>query len=228
MLRCLIIEDDHEIAHYIANTLREQNHLAFICDNGLDGLLTAQQKTWDIILLDLTLPNGINGLSILTSLRQAGDKTPVIVQSSLALINHRVEGLKAGADDYLAKPFSMTELIARIDAIVRRVHCDSTQFDLSVGDIKINLQTMQVEKSGKKINLPSFEFKLLSYLIINAENVVTIGMLSQAIWPYSFSPPPNLIDQHVNHLRDRLEDHSANPLIRKSGDQGYLLTTRQD
>ena len=226
MWRCLVIEDDLENARYITKGLTELGHVCVICDNGVHALPLAMESTWDVIILDRMLPNRIDGLSILSSLRSVGRKTPVLVLSALTGIDERVTGLNAGGDDYLVKPFSFSELVARLNALVRRSDAHVHQQRLQVDDLVAYLDKRKAERAGRPLALQPREFRLLTYLMLNANNTVTRTMLLEHVWDYRFDPQSNVIDVQVSRLRKKIDSGSDKPLIHTVRGAGYTLADR--
>jgi len=226
MWHCLIIEDDHENARYIANGFTELGHRAVVCHDGVDGLRQATEEHWDVILLDRMLPNDVDGLSILSTLRGLGKKTPVLVLSALSALDERVKGLKAGGDDYLTKPFAFSELVARVEALVRRSRISPETRELNVGDLTLNLLTRQAERAGKGIALQPREFRLLAFLMTHAEQLVTRTMLLESVWEYHFDPQTNVIDVQVSRLRTKIDAGFAYPLIHTVRGSGYIFSAK--
>ncbi|NYT63799.1 response regulator transcription factor [Alcaligenaceae bacterium] len=226
MWHCLIIEDDRENARYIANGLIEMGHVAVVCHDGVEALQNAMKLSWDVIILDRMLPNNIDGLSILQTLRSLGKKMPVLVLSALAAVDDRVNGFKAGGDDYLVKPFAFSELIARLEALIKRTRADDQLRELRVADLTANLATRKVERSGLAIALQPREFRLLIYLLMNAGSVVTRTMLLEAVWDYRFDPQSNVIDVQVSRLRRKIDNGFASALIHTVRGAGYMLTDK--
>jgi len=224
MWQCLIIEDDRENARYLANGLTELGHMVTVCPDGVTGLENAMKDKWDIIILDRILPNQVDGLSILSALRALGKKTPVLVLSALSAVDDRVDGLRAGGDDYLVKPFSYSELVARLDALVRRTRPDLEAKLLRVADLTVNIATQQVQRAGQTISLQPQEFRLLVYLMLNAHRIVTRTMLLETIWGYSFDPQSNVIDVQVSRLRRKIDSNFEPPLIHTIRGAGYTLS----
>lgn len=226
MWHCLIIEDDHENARYIANGFTELGHKAVVCHNGVDGLRRATEEHWDVIILDRMLPNDVDGLSILSTMRGLGKKTPVLVLSALAALDDRVKGLKAGGDDYLTKPFAFSELTARVEALVRRSRTSPSTRELTVGDLVLNLLTRQAERAGKAIALQPREFRLLAFFMTHAEQLVTRTMLLESVWEYHFDPQTNVIDVQVSRLRTKIDAGFAYPLIHTVRGSGYIFSAK--
>lgn len=228
MWQCLIIEDDRDNARYLANGLTELGHWVCVSRDGSSGLENALKDKWDIIILDRILPNQVDGLSILSALRVSGKKTPVLVLSALSAVDDRVDGLKAGGDDYLVKPFSFSELVARMDALVRRTRPDLQAKQLRIADLTINVATQKVQRAERMISLQPQEFRLLLYLMLNVHRVVTRTMLLETIWGYSFDPQSNVIDVQVSRLRRKIDFISTTPLIHTIRGVGYTLSDRKD
>lgn len=228
MWQCLIIEDDRENARYLANGLMELGHIVSVSGDGVSGLENAMKDKWDIIILDRILSNQFDGLSILTTLRALGKRTPVLVLSALSAVDDRVDGLKAGGDDYLVKPFSFSELIARMDALIRRSRPDQEIKELRIADLFVNVATQKVQRAGQPISLQPQEFRLLSYLMVNAHRIVTRTMLLEMIWGYSFDPQSNIIDVQVSRLRRKIDANAVTPLIHTVRGVGYILSDTQD
>lgn len=224
MWRCLIIEDDADNARYIADGFRELGHSPVVCRDGLEGLTRATSESWDIIILDRMLPNDVDGLSILASLRGLGRKTPVLVLSALSALDERVRGLKAGGDDYLTKPFAFSELAARAEALMRRAQAGPEIRQLQIADLKINLLTRNVERAGKAISLQPREFRLLAYLMTHHGQVLTRTMLLEAVWDYNFDPQTNVIDVQINRLRKKIDHGFERALIHTIRGAGYRLS----
>lgn len=226
MWHCLIIEDDRQNACYLANGLTEMGHAVIVCHDGVDALHQAMKTMWDVIILDRMLPDNVDGLSILSTLRALGKKTPVLVLSALAAVDDRIDGLKAGGDDYLVKPFSFSELVARLEALVRRSRVDTELRELRVGDLTANLTTRKVERAGVSIELQPREFRLLIQLMMNADNVVTRTMLLESVWDYRFDPQSNVIDVQVSRLRRKIDIGFSSALIHTVRGAGYILSEK--
>jgi two-component system OmpR family response regulator len=223
-LRCLVIEDEAETCAYICKGLAEAGHLAIPCYDGLDGLRRAINESWDILILDRLLPGQVDGLSILSKLRDLGKTTPVLIVSALTTIDERVRGLRAGGDDYVTKPFAFSELLARIDALLRRANTakDSAAL-LQVADLILDLRTFRVTRASKIIALQPREFRLLEYLMRHEGQVVTRTMLFEAVWDYRFDPQTNIIDVQVSRLRNKVDKDFSPTLIHTIRGVGYSL-----
>ncbi|MEI6160961.1 MAG: response regulator transcription factor [Roseococcus sp.] len=222
-MRILLIEDDESTAAYIAKGLREEGHVVDHAANGRDGLFLAMGEPFDIIVTDRMLP-GPDGLSIIRALRMAQITTPVLVLTALGEVEKRVEGLEAGADDYLAKPFAFAELRARIRALARRpAGPPAEQSTLSLGDLRMDLLTRVAMRGTRKLDLMPTEWRLLEYLLRHAGQVVTRTMLLEGVWDYHFDPQTNVIDVHVSRLRQKVDKPFATPLIHTVRNAGYML-----
>jgi two-component system OmpR family response regulator len=224
MWRCLVIEDDLHNARYIAEGLRAMGHVAVTCSDGSSALARATGESWDLIILDRMLPNDVDGLSILATLRGLGKRTPVLVLSALSALDERVRGLKAGGDDYLTKPFAFSELAARAEALVRRSRPEREIRILELADVKLDLTARQVERGGRAIALQPREFRLLAYFMSHPGQVLTRTMLLEAVWNYQFDPQTNVIDVQVSRLRGKLDAGGARPLIQTVRGVGYRMS----
>lgn len=223
-MRALLIEDDKEVAVYVSKGLKEQGFTVDVAADGKDGLGMASTESYDIMIVDRMLPK-LDGLSILKSIRAAENHTPVIILSALGEVDDRIKGLKSGGDDYLVKPFSFSELLARIEALIRRseVTPDSAVTSLQVGDLEMDLLSRKVNRAGVKIDLQSREFKLLEYLVKHQGQVVTRTMLLENVWNYHFDPQTNVIDVHISRLRAKIDKEFEHPLIRTVRGAGYVI-----
>jgi len=224
MHRCLIIEDDTHNALYIAKGLKEIGYDATVCADAIDGMELAVSAEWDVIILDRMLPQGIDGLSILTALREMGKRTPVLILSALSAIDERVRGLQAGCNDYLTKPFAFPELAARVEALLRWTQPNEVIRELCVEDLKVNLLTRSVERGGRPLSLQPREFRLLVYMMTHKGQVLTRTMLLESVWNYQFDPQTNVIDAHISRLRNKVDKGFAVPLIHTRRNLGYILT----
>jgi two-component system OmpR family response regulator len=222
-MRCLVIEDEAETARYIGNGLAEAGHAATLCRDGVEGLDLAAHEDWDVVILDRMLPGGIDGLSLVSTLRGLGKPTPVLILSALASLDERVRGLRAGGDDYLTKPFAFSELLARIEALSRRAAPREELRELSVADLKLDLRTRRAERAGQPIALQPREFRLLEYLVRHQGQVVTRTMLLEAVWDYYFDPQTNVIDVQISRLRGKIDKDFAPKLLRTVRGVGYMI-----
>jgi two-component system OmpR family response regulator len=222
-MRILLIEDDAATAAYIAKGLREEGHVVDHAANGRDGLFLAMGEPFDIIVTDRMLP-GPDGLSIIRALRMAQITTPILVLTALGEVEKRVEGLEAGADDYLAKPFAFAELRARIRALARRpAGPPAEQSVLTLGELRMDLLTRVATRGARKLDLMPTEWRLLEYLLRHAGQVVTRTMLLEKVWDFSFDPTTNVVDVHVSRLRRKLDLPGEAPMIRTVRGAGYAL-----
>jgi two-component system OmpR family response regulator len=221
-MHILIIEDDADTAAYMRKGLSEAGYTVDHADNGRDGLFHATSGSFDAIIMDRMLP-GLDGLSVLQALRAAKISTPVLILSALGQVDDRVKGLKAGGDDYLSKPFAFSELLARIEALLRRRDAQSVETKLTVGDLELDLLTRQVRRAGKPIDLQPRELRLLEYLMRHAGQVVTRTMLLEGVWDYHFDPQTNVIDVHISRLRQKLDKGFERPLLHTMRGAGYSI-----
>ncbi|ALN62983.1 response regulator [Lysobacter antibioticus] len=222
-MRVLLVEDDPHTAGFIAKGLREDGHAVDQAGNGKDGLFLATTEHYDALVLDRMLP-GLDGLVVLQTLRGAGNRTPVLLLTALGEVDHRVEGLRAGADDYLVKPFAYAELSARLDSILRRGQAGGSEpTRLRVADLELDLLSREARRGDKRIELQPREFRLLEYLMRQAERVVTRTMLLEAVWDYHFDPQTNVIDVHISRLRQKIDQGHARPLLHTVRGAGYRL-----
>ena len=225
-MRILLIEDDPETARFIRKGLAEAGHVLDHAGDGRQGLLLALDAEHDAVVVDRMLP-GLDGLSIVRSLRAAHRSTPVLVLSALGEVDDRVEGLRAGGDDYLVKPFALAELSARLEALVRRriagADAAAPVTRLEVADLEMDLLARAVKRGGHGIELKPREFRLLEYLMRHAGQVVTRTMLLEAVWDYHFDPQTNVIDVHVSRLRRKIDRDFGPPLIHTVRGAGYVI-----
>ncbi|GLR77379.1 DNA-binding response regulator [Azospirillum oryzae] len=218
----MIIEDDPETAGYLQTGLREQGHSVECVGNGRDGLLLAAGQPFDALVVDRMLP-GLDGLSVLKTLRGAGVKTPVLLLTALGGIGDRVEGLEAGGDDYLVKPFAFAELLARLNALVRRPPLNDVPTVLRVADLEMDLLKRSVTRGGASIDLQPREFQLLEYLMRNAGRVTTRTMLLEHVWDFHFDPKTNIVETHISRLRAKVDRGRSRELICTVRGAGYTL-----
>jgi two-component system OmpR family response regulator len=224
-MKILLVEDNERMAGFLLKGLREQGHTVDHAGNGRDGLFLASSEPYDAMILDRMLPGGVEGLGIVEALRATGNKTPILILSALGEVDDRIRGLRAGGDDYLAKPFAFGELVARLDALVRRASDVGPEPELSVGDLRMDPRSRTVTRAGKPIQLQPREFRLLEYLLRHAGQVVTRTMLLENVWDYHFDPQTNVIDSHVSKLRRKIDADFAVPLLHTVRGAGYKLAT---
>ncbi len=221
-MRILVIEDDREAAEYVLKGLRESGYTVDHAANGKDGLFLALSEPYDAMVVDRMLP-GPDGLSIVESVRKSNITTPVLFLSALGEVEDRVAGLKAGGDDYLAKPYSFSELLARIEALLRRAGAQPENTFLKVGDLEMDLLARKVVRQGKRVYLHPREFRLLEYLMRHAGQVVTRTMLLENVWEYHFDPQTNVIDVHISRLRQKIDKPFDKPILETVRGAGYKL-----
>ena len=223
-MKVLLIEDDQETLAYIARGLREQGHVVDQADNGRDGLFLAADGGHDVLIVDRMLP-GLDGIGVVQMLRKSGVKAPVLFLTALGGVGDRVQGLEAGGDDYLVKPFAFAELIARINALARRPPLSETPTVLRVADLEMDLLKRTVTRAGKPIDLQPREFQLLEFLLRNADRVVTRTMLLESVWDLHFDPKTNIVETHISRLRSKLSQHGGPELIHTVRGAGYAVRT---
>jgi two-component system, OmpR family, response regulator len=224
-MKILLVEDNERVAGFLVKGLREEGHTVDHAANGRDGLFFATSESYDTIIMDRILPGGIEGLGIVEALRATGNKTPILILSALGEVDDRIRGLRAGGDDYLVKPFAFGELVARLDALVRRARDAGPTTDLAVGDLRMDPRSRTVTRAGKQIQLQPREFRLLEFLMRHAGQVVTRTMLLENVWDYHFDPQTNVIDSHVSKLRRKIDAGFALPLLHTIRGAGYKLAT---
>jgi two-component system, OmpR family, response regulator len=221
-MRILLVEDDAGTADFILKGLRQSGYTLDHADNGKDGLFLALEYPFDVIILDRMLP-GLDGLTLLKTLRSTGNHTPVLVLSALGEVDDRVEGLHAGSDDYLVKPFAMAELQARLEAVLRRGDVKLAETTLRLGDLELDRLTHGARRGRRHIELQPREYQLLEYLILHAGQVVTRTMLLEGVWDYHFDPQTNVIDVHISRLRAKIDKGEERPLLHTVRGAGYCL-----
>ena len=221
-MQILVIEDDARVAEHIGKGLTAAGHVVTREADGRAGLVRAASDIFDLIIVDRMLPH-VDGLTIVQTIRATGDATPILFLSALGEVDERVAGLRAGGDDYLTKPFAMSELLARVDVLARRGPAIVAETKLSIGDLEIDLLGQQVKRQGKPIDLTAREYRILTYLARNEGRVVTRSMLLEHVWDYHFDPQTNIIDQHVSRLRQKLDRGFDTMLIHTVRGTGYLM-----
>jgi two-component system OmpR family response regulator len=225
-MKILVVEDDRETASYLAKGLNESGYTVDRAGDGREGLYLASSGSYDAIILDRMLP-GVDGLAMLGALRATEIRTPALILSALGSVDERVAGLRAGGDDYLVKPFAFSELLARLEALLRRGGSAPTATKLRVADLELDLLTRTVKRGGKSIELLPREFRLLEYLMRNAGHVVTRTMLLEHVWDYHFDPQTNVIDVHISRLRQKIDKSFVHPLLHTVRGSGYCLRPRE-
>lgn len=222
-MRLLIVEDDAEAAAYLVKALREAGHVADHAPDGLEGYAMAQGGGYDVLVVDRMLPR-MDGLSVIRSLREQGETTPVLILSALAQVDDRVKGLRAGGDDYLPKPYAFSELLARVEVLARRRGAPASEpTTYRVGDLLLDRLAHRVTRAGEEIVLQPREFRLLEYLMKHAGQVVTRTMLLENVWDYHFDPQTNVIDVHVSRLRAKIDKGFDEPILQTVRGAGYMI-----
>ncbi len=222
LVKILLIEDDKQVSEFVSLGLQEQGYSVTCAYDGEKGKQLAIDKHFDLLIVDRMLPF-CDGLSIVEQVRSGGNKVPVLFLSALADVNDRIDGLKAGGDDYLVKPFAIEELLARIEVLLRRQDAVPTT-RLKVGELELDLLTQKVSREGKNLNLQPREFRLLEYLMKHAGQVVTRTMLLENVWEYHFDPQTNVIDVHVSRLRQKIDKDFDTALLSTIRGEGYMLS----
>ena len=223
-MHILIVEDDEVARDYLAKALREVGHTVDVAANGLEGLHLASSIAVDLAVVDRMLPK-LDGLALVQSLRATGRKMPVLILSALGDVDDRITGLRAGGDDYLTKPYHMSELMARIDALARRGENGSAEANtkLKLADLELDRMTRRVMRNGKKIELTAREFQLLEFMMRHSGQVVTRTMLLEGVWDYHFDPQTNVIDVHISRLRSKIDKGFTQPLLHTVRGAGYMI-----
>lgn len=224
-MRVLIIEDDQEVSSYIRQGLTQAGWNVDVADDGKDGLMMATTEEYDALVVDRMLP-GVEGLALIRTLRASDNATPALILSALGEVDDRVKGLQAGGDDYLVKPFAFSELLARLEALIRRARSAGSHNEttLALADLEVDLLTRDVRRGGQKIDLQPREFQLLEFLLRHAGQVVTRTMLLEGVWNYHFDPQTNVIDVHISRLRGKIDKGFDRPLLHTVRGAGYKLS----
>jgi two-component system OmpR family response regulator len=221
-MRLLIIEDDRAAADYLAKAFREVGHVADVAADGEDGFALAAEGNYDVLIVDRMLPK-LDGLSVIASLRAKGVETPALILSALGQVDDRVKGLRAGGDDYLPKPYSFAELLARVEVLARRRSGRGEETHYRVADLELDRLSHRVSRAAVEIVLQPREFRLLEYLMKHAGQVVTRTMLLENVWDYHFDPQTNVIDVHISRLRSKIDKGFARPLLHTVRGAGYVI-----
>ena len=221
-MKILVVEDDLEAASFMVKGLKESGYVVDHVGDGKEGLFMAADESYDAIVLDRMLP-GIDGLAIIKTIRSTGNKTPVLIISALGEVDDRVRGLRAGGDDYMTKPYSFTELLARLEALLRRGKMKTTDTTLRVADLQMDLVTRTVKRAGSVIELQPKEFALLEYLMRHEGHVVTRTMILEGVWDYAFDPQTNVIDVHISRLRGKIDKGFDKQLLQTIRGAGYTI-----
>jgi two-component system OmpR family response regulator len=223
-LRILIVEDDQKITSFLIRGLRQAGFAVDHASNGVDGLELALEEPYDVAVVDIMLPK-LDGLALIDRLRHDKVMTPVIILSAKRSVDDRVKGLHSGSDDYLTKPFALSELVARIHALLRRASGAADSTRLTVGDLVVDLLTRDVTRSGKRLELQSREFSLLEYLMRNAGRPVSKTMILQHVWNFDFDPQTNVVEVLVSRLRSKVDTEFSEKMVHTVRGVGYVLRT---
>lgn len=221
-MKILLIEDDREAARFLVKGLSESGHTVDHAGDGEEGYEMARSGSYDVLVVDRMLPKR-DGLSIVTELRAQSNSTPVLILSALGEVDDRVKGLRAGGDDYLAKPYAFSELLARVEVLGRRSTPKEAETVYSVADLELDRLSRKVRRAGTLIALQPREFRLLEYMMKNAGTVVTRTMLLEKVWDYHFDPQTNVIDVHMSRLRAKIDKGFERPLLHTVRGSGYVL-----
>jgi two-component system OmpR family response regulator len=222
-MRILIVEDDSEAANYMAKAFREAGHVADHVGDGIEGYARAREEDYDVLIVDRMLPK-LDGLSLIGGLRSQKIETPALILSALGQVDDRVKGLRAGGDDYLAKPYAFSELLARVEVLARRKQTGAGEETVyRVDGLELDRLAHKVTRDGKEIQLQPREFRLLEYLMKHAGQVVTRTMLLENVWDYHFDPQTNVIDVHISRLRSKIDKGFEPPLLQTIRGAGYLI-----
>jgi len=221
-MRLLLIEDDIKIALFVKAGLKEAGFAVDHATTGPEGLHMALTEPYDLAVIDIMLPQ-LDGLTIIGEMRNKKISTPVLILSAKRSVDERVEGLKIGGDDYLTKPFAFSELLARVQALIRRSSQAIAPSELKAADLTLNIQTRKVSRAGREIDLQPLEFSLLEYLIRNADRIVSKTMIMEHVWDYNFSPQTNVVEARICYLRDKIDKNFEKKLIHTVRGVGYVL-----
>ncbi|MCE8524207.1 response regulator transcription factor [Ruegeria pomeroyi] len=221
--RVLIVEDDPETRDFLAKGFAEEGFAVECAADGRDGLYHATDGGFDAMVLDRMLP-GLDGLALIKSVRAAGLNTPVIMLTAMSAVDERVKGLRAGADDYLVKPFSFQELLARVEALLRRPQDTQEATTLTCRDLEMDLMRRKVTRAGREITLTPREFQILEFFLRRKNRVITRTMLLEGVWDYHFDPNTNIVDVHISKLRRQIDEGAEVPLITTVRGAGYMIS----
>jgi two-component system, OmpR family, response regulator len=221
-MKILVIEDDPQALHYLATGLSQEGHTVDAVANGLDGQELAQTSDYDAAVIDRMLP-GVDGLSLVKALRKSGSAMKILFLTSLGGIDDRVEGLDAGGDDYLTKPYAFSELLARLNALARRPATHHDTMKLQVADLELDLKTRRAVREGQVIDIQAREFRLLEYMMRNAGRVVTRTMLLERVWDFNFDPKTSVVETHISRLRAKIDKPFKKQLLQTLRGSGYRL-----
>jgi two-component system, OmpR family, response regulator len=221
-MRVLVVEDDKKIASFVAKGLQQEGYAVDCANNGVDGFHLASSGDYDAAIVDIMLPQ-LSGLELIEGLRREGDLTPVLILSARSAVDDRIRGLQSGGDDYLTKPFSFSELVARIQALIRRANAVAEPTSLSVADLTLDLLRRKTVRGGHEIELQPKEFSLLEYLVRNKGRVVSKIMIMEHVWGYDFEPQTNVVESRISRLRDKIDRGAPSTLIRTVRGAGYVV-----
>jgi DNA-binding response OmpR family regulator len=221
-MKILIIEDEKKIISFLKKGLKSEGHMVEVCENGEDGLFEALEGEYDLLIIDLGLPK-LGGILVCKKVREKKSDIPIIMLTAKDAVEDRIKGLDAGADDYITKPFSFAELLARIRALLRRKKGSVSSAFLTAHDLVLNTESFEVLRSGKPIKLSATEFKILKYLMENQHKVISKTVLLEAIWGYNFSPESNIVEVYINFLRDKIDKKFSPHLIQTIHGMGYRI-----
>ncbi len=221
-MRILVVEDDLEAQRYLVKGLREAGHVVDDAADGETGLTLAMSRSYDVAVVDRMLP-GLDGLKLVESMREERNMTPVLFLSALSDVDDRIKGLRAGGDDYLTKPYSFAELLARLDALMRRRDPAAVKTKVLVGDLELDLLSRTARRDESSIDLQPREFRLLEYLMRHQGQIVTRTMLLENVWEYHFDPQTNVIDVHISRLRAKIDKGYPQPLLHTVRGAGYMI-----
>ena len=221
-MHVLVVEDDRKISDFIVQGLRQEGYAVDVADNGIDAFQMAIAGTYDAAVVDVMLPR-MNGLDVIQDLRREGNLTPVLILSARNSVDDRIKGLQAGGDDYLVKPFSFAELIARLQALVRRATATAEPITLTVADLTLDLIRRTATRAGQSIELQPREFALLEYLVRSRGKVVSKTMIMDHVWGYDFDPSTNVVESRISRLRDKVDRDFDVPLIKTIRGAGYVI-----
>lgn len=224
-MHILIVEDDAQVAEFVAEGFRREGHAATLARDGEEGLIAAENGDYDAAVIDIMLPK-LNGLEIIRRIRGEGRRLPVIILSARGSVEAKVEGLEIGADDYLAKPFSIGELLARVQALLRRAGSTPEMTILRVADLEMDLVTHRVSRAGRRIDLQPLEYQLLEYLMRNKGRVISKTTIMDRVWDYAFDPRTNVVECRVSRLRGKITTPAEKELIHTMRGFGYVLEER--
>ena len=226
-MKILLVEDDEEVNRYVARGLTEAGHNVHALTDGNDAFIEASHGSYDVWVVDRMLP-GLDGLSMIKALRAMENRTPALILSALGEVDHRVEGLRAGSDDYLTKPFAFSELLARVEVLTRRVEQEAPSQVLQVENLEMDLLSRTVRRGQRQVDLLPREFSLLAYLMRHSGQVVTRTMLLEQVWQLNFDPQTNLVDVHISRLRQKIDRDEETALIHTVRGVGYVLRARTE